>query len=72
MTVHLVHPIGGGHSQGVQQHHHSRHILAGPSEGQVRWHLMIEGGGDGLGPSSGLHEVDACSSLHLKCSLVVV
>jgi hypothetical protein len=72
MMVHLVHPVGKGNVQCVQEHRHSSHILVGPGEGQVWWPLAIDGGDDGPGPSSGHGEVDGCGPLHLKHGLAVV
>jgi hypothetical protein len=72
MMVHLVHLVGGGHRQGVQERHFCSHVLAGPSKGQVRWRLMVDGGGDDPGSCSGLGEVDGCGPLHLERGLAAV
>jgi hypothetical protein len=62
--VHPVHPIDGGHGQSVQKHHCRGHVLAGPSKGWM-WHpLVVDGGSEGPGPSSGFGEVDACGLHH--------
>jgi hypothetical protein len=49
--------------------HYSNHIMAGPSKGWAPWPLVVDGGGDGPSPSSGLDEVDGCGPLRLECRL---
>jgi hypothetical protein len=50
LTVHLVHLISGERRQGVQEHCHSNHVLAGPGVGWVQRPLTVDGGGTSPGP----------------------
>jgi hypothetical protein len=63
LAVHPVHSIGGGRGQSVQKCHRRSHVLASPGKGQTRRPIMVNGSGDGLGPSSGLGKVDGFGPL---------
>jgi hypothetical protein len=72
LAVHLVRPFGGGSGQGVQECRYGGHVLVGPSKGRAWRPLVVDGGGDSLGPSLSLGEVDCCGLLRLERSLAVV
>jgi hypothetical protein len=53
----------GGREQGIQERCGHSHVLAGPGK-SWRWcTFVVDGGGDGSGPSSGFGEVDGDGSL---------
>jgi hypothetical protein len=70
--VHLMDPIGGGRGQSVQERYSCSHVLAGMDKGWTRHPFVVDGGGDGLGPSLGLGEVDGGSSFCSQCSLALI
>jgi hypothetical protein len=71
-VVHIVLPIGRGCGQGVQEHGHSDHVMAGPGEGRARSPLVVDGGSDIPGLSSSVGEVNHYVMLCLKHGLDVV
>jgi hypothetical protein len=72
LAVHLVHLVGGGCGQSVQERDRCSHVLAGPGEGRILRPLAVDGGGDIPSLSSGVGEVDHYDSFCLERGLVVV
>jgi hypothetical protein len=70
--VHLIHPIGGGRGQSVHERRGRNHVLASPSIGWMWRPFVVDGGGDGLGLSSGFGEVDGDVSFHPQHGLALM
>jgi hypothetical protein len=72
LLVHLADPVGRGHGQRIQECYGHGRVLAGPSKG-LRWRtLVVDGGSNGSGPSSGFGEVNGGGSLCPQLGLMSV